>query len=691
MQPRAQVFVAKISNRAGPTFQVAKYLARDEPPAIAPSFTMPSLGIIPPGAEEFWGTASRTLLDLPQNPESFPFFLGREVEEGLGGLWQSDGETGLRLPESYLRERAFERSWSADHVVAPSTVDIPFSPGSMARVAWQVLLRVGVERVVKLALSVSFRSEVFGWRHPLAVTVVESINLPPAFARKALAEVRTGRPFLNPRCLRWIAREIAAWNQAGRPALDDSDANLEDELLATVFFARVLKGMGEPTDSELVKAFWFLQEGFHGAEIRDEDLSLDSVTSLIAALGFGIRQSHEWAQRMARWHAIWMIDDDHPALLNNDAVSPRTLPTPLRAAAESQLAMTVHEWFALGFTIVARHFTWTAQGNPHIALPEFLKAHLNPLPIRDEAMASLERWLVIDLEELGQEVIDDTERWSGGYRGLGSTRQHETRVLRDRPYVRLPEDGAWVPAGFYLLVDRFDSVPRAAAAASCDFKGDADRLVGGGLGFLMEAYVHDVLDKASRHVVVHDSTLRRVLPEKSRSDAVLAYTSETLAIETSIQRLSEGVAAGHTATIRKRCRAYVSKANQARSTLVALPRVRQQLRLPRALVSSYLVVTDLSLPLTQAIAEELTNVDSTINPKFVITLDELELLVGLGNRGWSIPSLVLAWQESPYPRPLLSDLLRRAEMTGVDPYDLPDIVSDWLRDLPLEKQEIRVA
>ena len=676
----------------GPVFQVAKYLAPDEPPTIGSTFRTPTLGLIPPAAEEFWGVASRTLLDLPQNPESFPFFLGREVEEGLGGLWRSDGETGLRLPDHYLRERAFDRSWSAKQVLAPSTLGIPFSSESMARVAWQVVVRAGIERVVKLALSASFRAEVLGWRHPLAVSAVESINLPPAFAARALAEVRRGRPFLNPRCMRWIAREVAAWDHAGRPALDESVANDEDELVATVFFARVLKGLAEPTDPELVKAFWFLQEGFHGADIEDGALSLDAVTSLIAALGYGVRQSNEWAQRMARWHAIWMTADDHPTLLNNDAVSPRTLPTSLRASAESQLGMTVHEWFALGFTIVARHFTWTAQGNPHIATPEVLKTQLNPLPIKDEAMASLERWLVVDLGELGREVVEDSERWAGGYRGLGTTRQHETRVLRDRPYVRLPEDGAWVPAGFDLLVDRFDSVPRAASAASGDFKGDADRLVGGGLGFLMEAHVHDLLDRASsRHVVVHESALKRVLPEESRSDAVLAYSNETLAVETSIQRLPEGVAAGHTATVRKRCRAYVSKANQARSTLTALPRVRGDLGLPRALVGSYLVVTDLSLPLTQAIAEELVNIDSTINPRFVITLDELELLVGLGNRGWSIPSIVFAWQESPYPQALLVDLLRRAEMTGVAPYDLPDVVGDWLRELPVDKEQAKVA
>jgi hypothetical protein len=189
------------------------------------------------------------------------------------------------------------------------------------------------------------------------------------------------------------------------------------------------------------------------------------------------------------------------------------------------------------------------------------------------------------------------------------------------------------------------------------------------LGSMFEAYVCDVLGRGTdRYNLVPEAQLQHVLREKQRADALVIEGSQYVVVESSIQRTFEGVAVARATSVKKQCRAYAHKAEQAEATVAAFDRISRELNLPRPTSITYVLVTENPIPLTHAVAQELLRIDPRRSPRFILGIEELELAIALSVRGWSLPAGIQAWQDRGVNRPIIHDLLDMAYKLGVEPW-----------------------
>ena len=90
-----------------------------------------------------------------------------------------------------------------------------------------------------------------------------------------------------------------------------------------------------------------------------------------------------------------------------------------------------------------------------------------------------------------------------------------------------------------------------------------------------------------------------------------------------------------------------------------------------------------------ALANALRRIRPARNPRFVCGVDEFELLLDAGVRGWSIPGLVQGWQTGPLEQTLgqrLQDVV--LSLTPLDDRETAPLTHDWLSDLPTDDPQV---
>jgi hypothetical protein len=312
------------------------------------------------------------------------------------------------------------------------------------------------------------------------------------------------------------------------------------------------------------------------------------------------------------------------------------------------------------------------------------------LPVRLSASFRdlVKRELVTTLEELGHAVLAELQRGGVTYAGLGSTPMHDSRAMRDRPLL-CDDDDLLHPLGFGLLLDRSVDLPRYVVERSGRVGGD--RLLRNVLGHAFEAYASDrIVELRGRHQVLTERQITAVLgPHTRRGDAVIGYNGDYVLVEISVQALNRGIAAGDPASITRRCADYHAEADQAEAMARRLGELVRAYDLPAVRSWTYLVVTDQALPASPALADALRRIHPTRNPRFVCSIDELELLVDAGHRGWSVPGMVGSWQAGALEQTLAAHLDRQILwLTPLEDRDTAPVTDDWLAGLPTDDPQV---
>jgi hypothetical protein len=118
--------------------------------------------------------------------------------------------------------------------------------------------------------------------------------------------VSDGSPLLDPRCLRWIIRELAAAQVAGQAA---GRSRREPAALAHETIARVLFPVTLEANSwtfpfrEVMRAIWLLHEGF---QLGDNTAAeADRPMSILAAYSYGVQQSSGMLRFLDRGGGCW--------------------------------------------------------------------------------------------------------------------------------------------------------------------------------------------------------------------------------------------------------------------------------------------------------------------------------------------------------------------------------------------------
>ena len=599
----------------------------------------------------------------------------RVVSSSLDVAWELDEVSGLALPADALSEWRWDKYQIASSYITPSSIGMVSPPAAaLDGVAWRVLAAADQETLALDMSMLAFLLETAGPTSAYDVGLALGLSLAPAAEGRLLAEIGGGRPAFDPRCLRWIVRELAAFAVVGRRAVSSSNT-FSDEVIARAFFSRCLGLNVAPSSTEVLRAVWFLHERFLLGE-RDSGDAASVVLSATAAASFGVRMRGTRGRALGRAHLEWRTSDSDPAFSHQ-----ATKPSALRERFHRATGLSVDEWFA-GATAVYVALTqrWASSPGPP---PSWMKVlALGNRRFSRAFVATLKRLVCKGLPALGTRVLEEMRVQGMTYRGLGSTPQHDAVVFSSKPLLSIR--GKVVPVGADALCDSLRGLPARALMES----GERRRSVGSVTGLMFEAYVQARLRAVEdRHAVLDAATLDGAYGSRvgQRCDGALGHSGDYVLLEVSRQTLGPGIAAGRPGSIEDRCKGYLREANQAIATAEALPLVVARLGLPAVRSCTYLVVTEDSLPYTPALAHQLRLLAPERSPKFVIGIDEMERVLELATAGWNAVELIQRWQADPQDVPLWSFL-------NVNDWAMPGkpLPMDWARhvvaNMPLKEE-----
>jgi hypothetical protein len=631
-----------------------------------------------------WDAALLTMLVPASIMPADPEFLPAGPTGRLELPWRQDPVLGLLLPDRVLQDLWLERSYEGCCNLTPGEVSALFDTADVDMVAWAVLRRCPVQGLVALLAGWAFRGDILGWAGLLDQSAAALLGLPAELQAHVHPAVRGERPLLDPRCVRWILREVAAATVTGEWSAPPSwrPAGLAQEAIARLLFPATLEvQVAVPPGVEILRAVWLLHENFTlGQDPAD---LVDRVMSIMATYTYGLRQPIGMLRFLDRARRVLAVSDTHPAV----ADAPRP-PSALRAAFTEATGLSTDQWVRGGAALAVRYLIWVADHRPHLAtLDQLMELNL-PRRLSGAFRSLVAGQLCTTVEDLGQAVLAELRRRRLDYTGVGSTPRDDSRAMRDRPLLRL-EDGNIHPIGFGLLLDRIADLPRFVVERSRTLGGDS--VLRGMLGRHFEAYVTDrIAQTRDRHQVLTEDQLTQVLgAQTKRGDAIIGYVGDYLLVEISTQSLVRRIAAGDPAAIASKCEDYHREADQAEAMARRLRDLVRAYELPGVQGWSYLVVTDQALPTNPALAAALRRIRPTRNPRFVCSIEEFELLVDAGIRGWSIPSLVRGWQTSQLEQSLAghlhSNMLR---LTPLEERDTEPFANDWLAGLPTDDPQV---
>ncbi len=485
----------------------------------------------------------------------------------------------MLLPAGAVNDEAVEREWGVKVFATPNKLGFDFSAAAMADVAWTVLCRVPRNVMsgwlAELAQFVDQnRADASAWEQ-LAIAMAP----PEALAGPVLAAARAGEPLMHPRGVLWIFREllVVTDEELHRRARWVPDGLDERSVIGEAWFA-CLCDDDAPTFNQVLLAVWMLHESYHGADNKAVDI--EGFLSLTTEMGYRFGRPGGWLAALNRWLAIWAIPDDHPSV----ADAPMT-PSTLRSAFSTKLGLPVDQWLAGHWALCMR---WISDPREGGAMGSSAKAlfrfplSTEEIRLSDDFVAAFRKHTLRSLDDLRAEICKRDVK--GVYSGLGSLTQSDSLACRNHPVVELP-DGSIYPLSLDLFADRATTLHRLLLGHRGREATTAGRM--------FEAYIGDQLDLlTANHRVVGEAELSSVGDQLARCDALIINDCDYLAIETSFQGLSRGLASGDPEAIAAMADRYQTEADQAVATIDRLPAIRQQLGLPAPSSATFLVVTE---------------------------------------------------------------------------------------------------
>lgn len=639
----------------------------------APSLELPSGArrVVIPDVARAGGTVgdlARLTLFLPFPPNSVRYFLPAAVEHDLGSVWRLCPTTGLDLP-GHASDEAWYRAHSGfKTMVTPSELGVVAPRKAAAWAAWCVLLKSlqhGGDSVFVLLADMATRLDVTGSSGGISRNLADELAGWHRVGRGLVAAANAGRIWLNPRCLRWIFRELTAALYA---AQRDVPVNFEFEVQGAMFlegyFPGVLNGRA-PSRSEVIAACWILHDSFHGA-----DMTLDDPDGLgmVTALGYSSATRVGPMERLTSAMLMWAIPDNHWSVLDRGGLRP----SQLRDVFRRETGVSVDHW--LQGCLLFGLETWRrVEDSESLMCEQPTPLFGDEQPVFDSAF---HRLLTMTINDFGRSVVEREEE-AGGYGGLGSTRQDEHSIFDERPVCRLPNGSLAV-----ISLDGLARVSRLTPEGlTAEMSGRETREVRSTLGMMFEGMACDELARLQgRHTVIFGASLDVFFEgTDKRADAVVATSDGFVAIEFGLQPMQGAARRGDPAAVVKLLERYAKKGRQALATLNT-PRLRHQLQLVSTPVTGAFLVVDEPTTMSHIHISYLERVAEDVPPKFVIGIDDLRRLVALRDRGVDFVHALLSWQQGDAQRPFDHHLSSFERIVGVDRSYITDSIDRIVRE-----------
>lgn len=599
------------------------------------------------------------------------------VEDGVNRLWSQHRETGLQLPIEVLANRMFEEEWSSSFLATPETLGLPFPEEALADAAWSVLTRFRAEDIASISGRTALCLEVLGEERQLGV--LASLNLQGKLGRRTEQAAQSGARFWHGPCLQWIVREAAAAAASGEWATRGTTrypTDLDHEVVASILFPCLLTG-ALPNAREIARALWVLHQGYRfGDEAAPDDSSAvhDAILSMITALALTQPRWGAWIRKLDRWSRIYATQDTDPSV-----VGLRPNPSSINASFAAFSSLSISEWLSLAWFLALRFSIRVHRQQPlfGLSVDELMSESLEE-PLDERFGKAVSKLMISDFADFGHSVLADNPSYSG----LGSTSTQDSLASRNRPLLEVTP-GNLVLLGLQTLVEHAVAQPRLVAGRDSALPNA--RAVNSTVGACFESYMLEVAARAgSRHRVLGPSEIDGVVPaSEQRCDALIAKEEAYLLVECGFHVLNRQIMAGGISEIRTRSIRYHEKFDQAASTLNHLGAIADSYDLLDVRHSSIIVVTDVGLPTTPALFDELASQRPGRNPMFVVSVEDFEALIAAGEI-WSIPGLVMGWQASGKRRSLGSYLWELSQLLPVPAPEWPQDTEGWLDRLGIK-------
>ena len=576
-----------------------------------------------------------------------PAHPGRTLAEPWGAPVASD----LLLPGNIASELTLRRSLSATLQLDPRDLPVPAGGSELCRAADHVLQRARSETVLRVAMHWAFACEVSHQRGDERDNAL--LQHPLCVPRENAGQIRaSAKRLVPPQSLRVVAVDAVARKLADASPTDRTssyEASPAIRALVCVYFPSLTRGE-PPSNAEIRTALWLL-----AFDSPFDEMPGSPVASLMA-LSFGRRSIGEPYEALDRWLGLVNTPDDHPygTWAANDA------PSCLRSALCTTEDLDLREVVALVRDALPLMVHFQEVGN-QLWTAAALAALLRGLQDRDrsEAWSFVERTVIRQIHELDDGWIcalgkgDHVEAAGDAI----ARRKAVEQWLIERPFLGF-SDGVLIPVG---LADTTYGVIHACEAV-VDHAGRREigpQWVGKVLGLYFQASVTELAHTIPRGQSVLDvDVIDRVVDsvaskEAKRADLVIGDAlGGYVVIEATRRNLRGGIRYGDEYALGEWADIHLGKLQQVESTEACLAEIARAGGWVQPRQSVGLVVCDLPLPQTRGLRALFDEQSGDRRPPFICNIAEFELLVRKAHAGNSVPSLIVAWQQSRPDIPL---------------------------------------
>lgn len=563
---------------------------------------------------------------------------------GLHQPWHQLVGSALLLRAEPAFDLSLQRSMSMELLLDPAALPVPVVGDCLRRAAEAVLGAALPETLLRVALHWAFACEVHvrPWAHNGEAVAQHAVSVPEP-NRQLVSEAP--HRLVVPQAVRVIAAEAVCSRRyvAAADGYDPARLGALERSFVEGFFPSAVTGR-PPQHSEVRTALWILSLDAPLDGLGDGGLPT------LMSLTFGRRSIGEPEETLLQWCGLLGLRDDHP----HGSWGPGQAPSKLRADLQTSTGLDLRNvavavWGMLNAMMLLQH-----EGNQlftRAALLSFIREALGGAA--ESALAFACDGLVTTVDQLRDALRLDETAGTGDPAGDRAERRRliEQHFI-ERPFVQF-DDGTVVPVGTPDAAYGTVEFCQQAHNGQRGTPGQRRQRIGNALGLYFEARVKEICDTlGDHHFVIHsdaiDSVMNRVAGRGSkRADVIVGDADGNyLVIEATKKNLRSGIRYGDPTALDEWVNDHLSKLEQARATAEHLPAITSSQNAPTPREVACLVVGD--LPLRQDVLLS-TVFDAKVGGRqlpFLCSIIELEQLIGPGQLGWSVPTVVSAWQHN---------------------------------------------
>ncbi|MYI20526.1 MAG: hypothetical protein F4121_10770 [Acidimicrobiia bacterium] len=499
---------------------------------------------------------------------------------------------------------------------------------------------------MRIALHWAFACDVSHrpWAAHNSTLLQHSLSVPAENAAR-VADARDR--LVIPQVVRLVAIAAALRLSAG-PSLGTFEYQDDPPPLRTLvdaYFPSLAEAVA-PTPAEVRTALWL-----RSFESSFEDVGGDAV-SLMMAQTFGKQSIGEPHDGLARWLYWVSMPDDHPRGTWATKDAPSELRRELRPTGELDLRSVAY----LVHTILPFLMESQDTANQLWTIPT-----LANITHGAQQLDLSGAWKFFGNNLVRQaDDTDDLRSLAEAALHLGAP-EAEPLILRkaieqwliDRPFLRF-DDGVIIPIGLPEMVHGVISALETYKGRGETGKTGRQR-IGNLLGGCFEAYVMELAHRLDNdHRVLDHTVIDSVIGSAGkRGDLVVADGHGWyVVIEATKRSLRGDIRYGDEEALARWADEHVEKLAQAQSTERSLHEIAAAAHCAPPRESACLVVCDLPLPQTFGLNAIFHRRTGLRHRPFICSISEFEILIELGGAGFSVPSLVAAWQQGQEDIPL---------------------------------------